>query len=307
MRIRFDCPLDFLEQSEFDEILSNNDLVVDKENPEIVIVNPGTDKFLNEQAFFQYKSLRVVATPSTGVNHIDVDYLKSRDVNVFCLLDDRAALDNIHASAEFTWLHLMNLSRKFTLSLDRVDEWRNVDNEKILRSNELHSKKIGIVGLGRIGKKIANYANAFGMSILYYDPYVAQCQAPDYAKKIEYLSDLCICDAISINCYLTKETNRLITWGSIDNIKSGTILVNTSRGEVVDEAYICHLIENKSIKYAADVLCNEQNIESLRISKLLKLSKQRNDVIISPHVAGATYESQKKALEAVIKISMNSF
>ena len=141
MRIRFDCPLDFLEQSEFDEILSNNDLVVDKENPEIVIVNPGTDKFLNEQAFFQYKSLRVVATPSTGVNHIDVDYLKSRDVNVFCLLDDRAALDNIHASAEFTWLHLMNLSRKFTLSLDRVDEWRNVDNEKILRSNELHSKK----------------------------------------------------------------------------------------------------------------------------------------------------------------------
>lgn len=304
MKVKFECPLDFYSKEDLSSLLLRHSLVVDDEDPEILVVNPGTEKFLDIRHFSSIKSLKVVATPSTGVNHIDVNYLKERNVKTLCLLDDRDSLDNIHASAEFTWIHIMNLCRKFSLSIKNVDSWRDKSNENFLRSNELHGKKIGIIGLGRIGKKIAKYANSFGLEIFYYDPYVNQELAPEYAKKISNLHELCQCHIISINCYLTSETCGMITWGSLDGLKEGSIVVNTSRGEVVDERYICHLIENKSIRFAADVLCGEQDVNELKKSRLLSLSKAREDVIITPHVAGATIESQKKALEAVINLSV---
>jgi len=156
MRVRFECPLDFITPQELYDVIKNFDLVVDDYDPELVVVNPGTESFLDYKHFSRYKNLKVVATPSTGTNHIDVAALKKMNISVLCLLDDRPTLDNIHASAEFTWLHIMNLVRKFSKALTSIDDWRSKQNEEFLRSNELYSKKIGIIGFGRIGKKIAN-------------------------------------------------------------------------------------------------------------------------------------------------------
>ena len=150
-------------------IISNLDL---SNNPECLIVNPGVDKYLDKDYFTQYPNLKVVGTPSTGVNHIDTEYLKNNNIKYFCLLNDREGLDSITASAEFTWLHIMNAVRKFSKSLAHVNNWRESNNEGMLRSNELSGKKIGIIGFGRIGKNIKRYAEAFGMNVKYYDPYV---------------------------------------------------------------------------------------------------------------------------------------
>lgn len=295
-KVRLDCPVDFLSAAALEQMLSFHGLIQNDADPECLIVNPGTEAFLDSNYFQQFENLKVVGTPSTGVNHIDVDYLNQKQIKTFCLLDDRHSLENIHASAEFTWLHIMNAMRKFTVAVKNVHGWRESANEKLLRSNELAGKRIGIVGLGRIGRKVAAYARAFSMEVAYFDPYVTN---RDYLK-VKSINKLKHCDILSINCYLTDETRKFITFDVFDGFKQDLIVVNTSRGEVVDEEYIYQLICEEKIIYACDVLSHEQNVDELRKSKLFNLQSDR--LIITPHVAGATVESQYKALSAILAL-----
>ena len=107
-------------------------------------------------------------------------------------------------------------------------------------------------------------------------------------------------DILSISCYLTDETRGIISNGVLDNFKDNLIVVNTSRGETVDEEYIYDLIVKDKIFYSCDVLCNEQEIEKLKQSKLFNL--KRDNIVITPHVAGATIESQTKALRGILEL-----
>ena len=288
MRVKFECPITFIESEIF------RVFTVDNENPECIILNPGVGTFYGKEYFEQFKNLKVVGTPSTGVNHMDCEYLKKKEIKFYSLLDDRKSLDNITASAEFTWLHIMNLVRKFSYSLSYVPYWRSIENEDNLRSRELSGRKLGIIGFGRIGKKIKRYAEAFEMQVKFYDPYV------NGEGKVDSLQDLSDSDIISINCYLTEETKGMITYDVFEYFKHGLMVVNTSRGEVVDENYIADLVEEGKINYACDVLQNEQNIEELKKSRLYK----SDEVVITPHIAGVTVDSQTKALEAILKLCM---
>ena len=296
MRVRIECPINFLQEQDLNVILDSLGYIPDSEDPECIIVNPGTDVFLGEDCFSRYKSLKAVGTPSTGVNHLDMAYLGSRNITVKCLLDDRDVLENIHASAEFTWLHVMNAFRRFIPATNSTDNWRGPENERFLRSNELAGKTIGIVGMGRIGRKLARYAEVFNMNVEYYDPYV---EKNEY-KRVFSLTNLRNVDIICISCYLTDETRGLISKGSLDSFKENLIVINTSRGETVNEDYIYDLITRDKIFYSCDVLCNEQNIEKLKQSKLFNL--KRDNIVITPHVAGATVESQTKALRGILEL-----
>tara|TARA_Y100000592_G_scaffold101195_2_gene186730 strand:+ start:2087 stop:2989 length:903 start_codon:yes stop_codon:yes gene_type:complete len=294
MKVRIDCPTDFLYLKDF--MKDNN--IRESQNPECLIVNPGTEQYLGKDYFSKFENLKVVGTPSTGVNHIDTKYLESRNVKTFCLLDDRIGLESITASAEFTWLHIMNAFRKFNLAIEYVGDWRDSVNEHFLRSNELSGKNILIIGLGRIGRKVKRYAKAFEMNVDWYDPYI------DVTSKnhIESLRDLSKYDVISINCYLTDETTGMIDKRILSTAKDKVVVVNTARGEVVKEKDICTLIKNGKIFYSCDVLCNEQNIENLKQSELFNINGQYDNLTITPHVAGATVESQTKALKSIVKL-----
>ena len=305
MRVKFDCPISFICVTSLTRTMVQNNMYMALDDPECVIVNPGTKQFLSNDYFDKFPSLRVVGTPSTGVNHLDMEYLNRRGSGVKSLLDDRQTLENIHASAEFTWLHIMNACRKFSLALYSKEDWRSTENENYLRSHELSGKKLGIVGMGRIGQKLVKYARAFGMEVFWYDPYVEDDERLfcKFSNKVKSLNDLSHCDILSINCYLTNETKELITYESLDDFKTGLVVVNTSRGEVVNEDYIYDLVVTDEIIYSADVLCNEQDLGTLHHSKLFCL--EHDGITITPHVAGATYESQMKALESVLKLCAN--
>ena len=121
---------------------------------------------------------------------------------------------------------------------------------------------------------------------------------------VNFLNDS---DVLSLNCYLTSETTNLVTEGFLENFKKPLIVVNTSRGEVVDEKYIANLVRNKEIFYSCDVLCNEQNTKQLYNSPLFRLlhtGLDYDNLIITPHVAGCTVESQEKALKTILKLCM---
>ena len=291
MRVRFECPTDFINSEMFEG------LVEDNENPECIILNPGSDMFYDKRYFDSFNGLKVVGTPSTGVNHIDLQYLEQRKIKLYSLLDDRESLDKITASAEFTWLHIMNSVRKFSTSLKFVSKWRNLDNENFLRSIELSDKKLGIIGFGRIGKKLNRYAQAFEMNVKFYDPYVeGSC------KSIEDLYDS---DILSINCYLNNETRGMVSDNFFNGFKKGLIVINTSRGEVVDEDYVAEMITNGDVFYSCDVLSNEQNVSKLQNSILYRMYQNNHpNLVITPHVAGVTVDSQRKALEIILKLCM---
>ena len=292
MRVKFECPIDFIKS----DVWLNLGFV-ESDNPEVLILNPGTDSYYGEDYFKQFKNLKVVGTPSTGVNHLNVNYLKDKEIDFYSLLDDRESLETITASAEFTWIHIMNSFRGFSNSLKLVSDWRDTKNENSLRFRELSGKNIGIIGFGRIGRKIKRYAEAFDMNVKFYDPYVdGGCSSID---------DLYDSDVLSINCYLNNETKNMVSNGFLDGFKDGLVVVNTSRGEVVDENYISKFVKDKKIFYSCDVLQNEQDIKSLKNSPLYELNKNNHpNLVITPHVAGVSVDSQRKALEIILKLCM---
>ena len=151
---------------------------------------------------------------------------------------------------------------------------------------ELYGKKLGIIGFGKAGRLIAERMKSFGMSVFFYDPYVLDWDGPEEKKELDEL--LQISDVISIHVIKTKETVNLISKDKLDLLKENSIIVNTSRGNVLDEAYLFELLKSKKIYGAGlDVYSNEppQNIETLK----------NINIITTPHIGASTYEAQLNA------------
>jgi len=303
-KILIDCPTDFIPNKE--ELLYKYKLV-ESATPEILITNPGNDfKYdINhfESSEINYENLKIVATPSTGNTHIDLDYLKERGIRFFSLLSDRPSLDKITASSEFTWIHIMSAMRKFKEATDKTSYWRTPYNENQLRTQQLYGKTIGIIGYGRIGKNVSKYAETFGMNYKFYDPNVLR--GKNKVSDIESLKDV---DIVSINCGLNESSKNLITYDTFKNFKKGLVVINTSRGEVVDERYISLLIKSREIYYSADVIVDEQNENTPFHSELFQLyqSGKYENLTLTPHVAGVTTDSQEIAFRSILELCMKS-
>ena len=301
-KILIDCPTDFINIK--DDLLYDWGLQ-ESIYPEILITNPGSDFKYDESSLNNEwcKDLKIVATPSTGNTHIDLDYLKKRGIQFYSLLDDRKSLDKITASSEFTWLHIMNAMRKFREATNNTKHWREKNNEENLRTQQLYGKTIGIIGYGRIGKNVSKYAETFGMDYKFYDPNVLR--GKNKVSDIESLKDV---DIVSINCGLNESSKNLITYDTFKNFKKGLVVINTSRGEVVDERYISLLIKSREIYYSADVIVDEQNENTPHHSELFQLyqSGKYENLTLTPHVAGVTTDSQEIAFRSILELCMKS-
>lgn len=295
IRLKVDAPLHFIDLD-----WRGFDLAASQDYVEILVTDPGSKTMYDKKCFDSYPNLHAVATPSTGVTHIDVNYCQTSRIPVLNMLMDRIGLEDIHASAEFTWIHVLNSIRNFSQSILAVESGHWRDLEDTLRGHELHGKKIGIIGLGRIGRKVAKFAYVFGMNVRYYDPYCSD----DQFTRVHDLYDLCDCDIITVNPYLTTETKKMINAEFLRACKKGVHIINTSRGEIVDELAVCDAVEDGHIHYSADVVCCEQSIAKFHKSRLFELAKQRK-VTITPHIAGATYESQIKAMKSMQNIILD--
>ena len=302
VRVQIDCPTDFINIK--DDLLYDWGLQ-ESIYPEILITNPGSEYKYDEHHFNNeyYQDLKIVATPSTGNTHIDLDYLEKKGIQFYSLLDDRESLDKITASSEFTWLHIMNAMRKFRVATNNTRYWREKKNEDKLRTQQLYGKTIGIIGYGRIGKNVSKYAKAFGMDFLFYDPDVFA-----NGNKVSSIDSMKDVDIVSINCGLNDKSRNLITYDTFKDFKKGLVVVNTSRGEVVDERYISLLIKSREIFYSADVIVDEQNLSTPHHSELYKLyeSEKYDNLTLTPHVAGVTTDSQEIAFRSIIELCMKS-
>jgi glyoxylate reductase len=224
--------------------------------------------------------LRVVSNIAVGYNNIDVATCRARGIVVTNTPD---VLTN--ACADFTWALILGVTRRLgeaERQLRRGD-WKGWALDHML-GTELRGKRLGLVGVGRIGRAVAERASTFGMQVVYSAPR----PLADLAEPAEYLPLdhlLATADVISLHCPLTPDTRHLIDQKALAKMKRTAYLINTSRGPVVDEAALAWALKQRLIAGAAlDVYENEPAVHS----DLLDLE----NVMLMPHIASATTETR---------------
>lgn len=232
---------------------------------------------------------KIIATPVTGIDHIDEELCKKLGVKIICLREEKEFLREVRATAEHSILLAMMLMRQ---SADAVLHTRNGNwNRDLFRGSEIYKKKVGILGLGRLGSIVAEYYKALGCEIYYYD--IKDVDTPvkynrlNSAQKIVQMTDI-----ISIHIPYNRHTHHIYGqefFAAFDNTKW---IINTSRGGVINEKYLLEALESDNIAGAAlDVLEGEPDIED---HPLIDYAQRNSNLIITPHIGGNTIESFAK-------------
>lgn len=252
---------------------------------------------IDKEILDKASNLKFILTATTGLDHIDVDYFKSLGGEVISLKDEVDFLKSIPSTAEHTWALLLALLKKVPTSFDHVKKggW----NRNLFINTNLKEKKIGILGLGRVGTQVANFAKVFGMEIGFFDVKNVESHFLRFNSP-EELFDWA--DIITVHIPFSVENEKFISKELLSYVKKGTVIINTSRGGVWDENEIARLIVNGHFSgIATDVLENELNGETIELNPLVYLARQNYNVIITPHIAGATKESMEMTEEFVAK------
>jgi D-3-phosphoglycerate dehydrogenase len=202
--------------------------------------------------------LRVVSTATTGADHIDSQVLADRGVPLFTLAGERELLHNITPAAEHSWLLLMACARRIRGAIRHVLEgkWQREEFPGLM----LRGKTLGLVGCGRIGSWMSRYARAFEMNVIGYDPQIASW--PAEIDKSDLDTVMGTSDFVSIHVPLSDHTKGMIGKREFGLMKTGVVLINTSRGSITDEgALLASLEEGRLGAAGLDVLDGEPAIE----------------------------------------------
>lgn len=235
--------------------------------------------------------LRAVVSPTTGLDHVDLDALEARGVAVLSLRGETDFLRGVTATAEHTWALLLALSRRLpaAAAAARAGEW---DRDRF-RGHELARKVLGIVGLGRLGSMVARYGAAFGMRVLAFDPYLEPW--PERVERAPSLDALLrACDVVSLHVPLNDETRGMVNASALAVLNPGAVLVNTSRGGVVDEAALVEAVRSGRLAGAAlDVVAGETAPGGPAASPAVRFAATDDRILLTPHIGGATLESME--------------
>jgi len=235
-------------------------------------------------------NLKAIVTPATGTDHIDLDAAKERGIEVLSLKGKTEFLNTVPATAEHTWALLLALVRRIPWAFDDVkagrwerDSWRGM---------ELKGKTLGIVGMGRVGRQVYRYAREFNMELQVSDTEGAgvhiRASQRTNGHAICLARDLPKCDILTLHVPLDDSTRGMIGAEALAKTK---ILINTSRGEVVQEGALLEALESGQLAGAAlDVVAGEREG---RNEALVDYARKHDNLIITPHIAGATHESME--------------
>ena len=269
-----------LDRSELKKYISKYD---------ILIVRLG--HMIDKEIINKAAKLKVIVSATTGLNHVDTEYAESRGIVVLSLKDERDFLDNVYGTAEHTWALLLALIRGLPHAHQHVmnGEW----NRDIFRGYELHSQTLGIIGVGRLGSKVARYGKAFGMKVLGYD--IQKPEIVPAGMRLVELDDLLVTsDVVSLHVNLTPQNRFMIGENELKLMKKEAFLINTSRGELINEdALLSSLVHSEIGGAALDVLTGEYSGDK-DSDLLIEYARNHSNLIITPHIGGCTFDSMEK-------------
>ena len=247
-----------------------------------------------------FSEVKIIACASTGTNHIKLPSNNSREIAIISLRDIPEVLSKLTSAAEFSFGLLIALVRNIVPAAKSVESglWNRNEYPGVI----LKGKKLGLIGFGRIGSSMANYATSFGLETSYYDPYLRQKPSNYYEHKS--VKDLVSeSDFISLHVpYNSESENKtIITKEIFQYFKNGSFFINTSRGELIDEMGLIASLKSGTIKGAAlDVVVGEPEITKNELYKYAKRS--RKNIIITPHIAGNSVENVEIATIGILDL-----
>jgi D-3-phosphoglycerate dehydrogenase / 2-oxoglutarate reductase len=230
--------------------------------------------------------LEIIATPTTGLTHIDLEAAERRGVRVLSLRGETEFLKDVRATAEHTIALMLALLRHLPAAAAHVQAggW----DRQQFRGTEIYNKTAGVVGYGRLGRIVARYLRAFDARVLAADPNVTFVEPGVELVPLETL--LRESDVITLHVNLTEQTSGFFGGREFEQMKRGSYFVNTARGELVDEDALLDALRSGRLEAAAvDVVANEHGPAN-RLTGVPNL-------LITPHIGGCTRESMQKTEE----------
>lgn len=241
---------------------------------------------IDENLLKNSPQLQLIITATSGFDHIDLEATQKWGITVM-----HTPSANIESAAQLTWGLVISCCSQIQNGHRgmKAGEW----NRENLIGLELSGRTFGVIGLGRIGSRVAQIAKAFHMSVIAFDPY----QEDNHfellqVERMSYEEVLKTADVISFHVPRTQETDRMLNRSHLEYIHRGAILINTSRGSVIDESDLCEAIENAHLRAVGLDVFEKEPLP--RTSKLLGYP----NVILTPHIGANTDEAFYKASNA---------
>ena len=256
-----------------------------------ILCNPNQQTYKIDKELLEGTTVSLINTCSTGMNHIDVEYCNKNNIKIYSLTKDMELINDLPSTSELAFGLMMSLLRKIPQSKNHVSEYK-WDYTQFM-GRQVKDLRIGIVGYGRLGKMMYKYCRSFGATVMVYDPYVTNIACNSLENMISNV------DVISLHVHVTPETKYIINKEILGYCKKSPYIINTSRGEIVNETDIVNALKLGLISgYGADVIENE--FDDLKKSPIIKAMNAGENIIVTPHVGGMTIEGQTKAYKWAI-------
>lgn len=238
---------------------------------------------------------RVLAVPTTGLDHVDVSWCEAIGTRVVSLRGEHHFLKSIRATAELTVALTLAVLRKVGPAADSVrsGQW----DRDSFRGSEIAHSSIGIVGVGRVGAMVADIFGAMGATVLGFD--TRSGWSHQGVAQVSTLTELFSrSSVVSLHVPFSRGDRPVVTAHELSHLVPGSVIINTARGGVLDEHALLRALQTGTVGAAAlDVLSGEPNIET---NPLVQYARENENLVITPHIGGNTYESRTRAEEFIV-------
>ena len=272
------------------DITKPNETIERLEGTDIVITN----KVVISREVMDASNLKLICISATGMNNVDLEYAKQKNIEVKNVAGySTSSVVQVAFSMIFHFITKLDYYKKY------VDEGNWQKSQIFTHIDkpffELDGKKVGIIGLGDIGRNFAKKASAFDCEVVYFS--TSGKNSNSEYKRVELDELLKTCDIISIHCPLNENTKDLLNYENMKNIKDGAILLNLGRGGIINETDLAKIIDEKEIYCGIDVVSVEPILED---NPLLKV-KNKDRLLLTPHIGWASVEARNKLVQMVAR------
>ena len=245
---------------------------------------------INSKFLKKFPDLKYIVSPTTGLNHIDLDFCDKHHVDVISLKGEVKFLDTIRSTSEHTIALILALVRKIVPGARSVIETNIWDRDQF-KGRELKSMTIGVIGAGRIGKHVISYAKSFGMNVMVDSMEITDAMIVFCNKKDLFIGS----DIVTLHADYRPENRLMIDYSDFKLMIPGSYFVNTARGELVSEKDIIRALDDGILAGAGlDVLSNEQDRDALLKKEIIQYARTHDNVIVTPHLGGCTIDAMHK-------------
>lgn len=266
--------------------LSGDELLREIKSYDGIVVRSST--MVSAEVLQAAENLKVVGRAGVGVDNIDIEAATARGVLVMNTPDG-----NTISTAEHTCGMILAIARNIPQSVQKVKS--NGWDRKKYMGTEVHSKTLGIIGLGKIGAEVAKRMQEFGMKVKAYDPFASVEKADSLNVELLELDELLsVADFLTVHTPLTEKTKGLVSMDNADKLKKGVFMINCARGGIYKEEDLPQLIDEG---YAAGVAVDAYSTEP-PTEELYEILKHPN-IISTPHLGASTEEAQEKVAEQI--------